>query len=90
MGEGEFLADGGANLHDLETQTKIELEAKDVSTIGGYVTQLLGRLPEPGSKVRMQDWEVTVSKADGRRVQELHFQKRDEEDAFSQELRVEE
>ena len=90
LNEGEFYADGGANLHDLESQAEIELEARDVSTIGGYVTQILGRLPEPGSKVRIDNWEVTVSKADGRRVQELHFQKREKEDDFSDELRAEE
>lgn len=68
---------------------KIEIDGRDVSTIGGYVTQLLGRLPEPGSKVRIDDFEITVSKADGRRVQELHFQRRENEAEFSDELRVE-
>ncbi|MFT4550120.1 MAG: CBS domain containing-hemolysin-like protein [Verrucomicrobiales bacterium] len=88
VSDDEFFADGGANLHDLETEAKIELEGKDVSTIGGYVTQLLGRLPEPGSKVRIEDYEITVSKADGRRVQELHFQKRRNDSEFSEEFRA--
>ncbi|MGI9243628.1 MAG: hemolysin family protein [Verrucomicrobiales bacterium] len=86
LGEGEFLVSGGANLHDLEAHAKIEIDGRDVSTIGGYVTQLLGRLPEPGSKVRIAMYEVTVSKADGRRVEELHFQRRETEADFSEEL----
>ena len=89
LSEDEFYVDGGANLHDLETEAKIVLDARDVSTIGGYVTQLLGRLPEPGSKVRIEDFEVTVSEADGRRVQELHFFRREDESDFSEELRAE-
>ncbi len=89
LSEGEFFVSGGANLHDLEAHAKIEIDGRDVSTIGGYVTQLLGRLPEPGSKVRIDDFEITVSKADGRRVQELHFQRRENEAEFSDELRVE-
>jgi len=87
VSENEFFVDGGANLHDLESQAKIELDARDVSTIGGYVTQILGRLPESGSKVRIQNYEVTVIEADGRRVLELQFQKRHEEAEFSEELR---
>lgn len=87
LSDDEFFADGGANLHDLEAQAGIELNVRDVSTIGGYVTQLLGRLPELGSKVRIEDFEVTVTQADGRRVQELHFQRRHEESQFSEELK---
>lgn len=90
LSKDEFYVDGGANLHDLEAQAKVGLEARDVSTIGGYVTQLLGRLPEPGSKVRIRDWEVTVINADGRRVIELQFQKRHDEADFSEELREQE
>ena len=87
VSEDEFFVDGVANLHDLESQAKIGLDVRDVSTIGGYVTQILGRLPEIGSKVRIENYEVTVSKADGRRVLELQFQKRHSESEFSEELR---
>ena len=53
----------------------LELESADVSTIGGYVTHLLGHLPRPGEQVRIDGYEVIVTKADGRRVDQLHFTK---------------
>jgi Mg2+/Co2+ transporter CorC len=52
-----------------------------VSTIGGYVTHLLGHLPRPGEHVRIDGYEVIVTKANGRRVDQLHFKKLPEEPA---------
>ena len=46
-----------------------------MSTIGGYVTHLLGHLPRPGEQVRIDGYLVVVTKADGRRVDQLHFKK---------------
>jgi Mg2+/Co2+ transporter CorC len=59
-------------LHDL---AGLELESSEVSTIGGYVTHMLGHLPKPGEKVRIEDFEVTVTKSDGRRVEQVHFKR---------------
>jgi len=53
----------------------LELESADVSTIGGYVTHLLGHLPRPGEQVRIDGYLVIVTKADGRRIDQLHFKK---------------
>ena len=47
--------------------------SSDVSTIGGYVTHLLGHLPKQGEKVRIEEFEVTITQTDGRRVGQLHF-----------------
>jgi Mg2+/Co2+ transporter CorC len=46
-----------------------------VSTVGGYVTHLLGHLPKSGEQVKIDDYRVTVAQADGRRVEQLHFKK---------------
>ena len=59
-------------LHDL---AGLELESADVSTVGGYVTHLLGHLPRQGEKVRIEDFEVTITQSDGRRVGQVHFKR---------------
>ena len=56
----------------------MELESADVSTIGGYVTHLLGHLPKQGEQVRIENYLVTISQTDGRRVGQLHFRKQSE------------
>ena len=47
-----------------------------VSTIGGYVTHLMGHLPRQGEHVQVGRLSrATVTKADGRRIGQLHFKR---------------
>jgi CBS domain containing-hemolysin-like protein len=71
----EFTVDGALGLYELNEFAKLELESADVSTIGGYVTHLLGHLPRQGEEVKIDNYLVTVSQSDGRRVNQLHFKK---------------
>src|SRR5437016_3059562 len=71
----EFSVDGALGLYELNELAKLELESADVSTIGGYVTHLLGHLPKQGEQVKIGNYLVTVSQTDGRRVNQLHFKK---------------
>ncbi|HVF73187.1 MAG TPA: hemolysin family protein [Chthoniobacterales bacterium] len=75
INENEFAVDGALGLYELRDLAGLELESADVSTVGGYVTHLLGHLPKQGEKVRIDDYEVTISQTDGRRVGQVHFQK---------------
>jgi CBS domain containing-hemolysin-like protein len=71
----EFTVDGALGLYELNDLAKLELESADVSTIGGYVTHLLGHLPKQGEQVKIDNYLVTVSQTDARRVRQLHFKK---------------
>jgi CBS domain containing-hemolysin-like protein len=74
----EFTVDGALGLYELNELARLELESADVSTIGGYVTHLLGHLPKQGEQVKIGNYLVTVSQTDGRRVNQLHFKKLDD------------
>jgi len=71
----EFSVDGTLGLYELNDLARFELESADVSTIGGYVTHLLGHLPKQGEQVKIDNYLVTVSQTDGRRINQLHFKK---------------
>src|SRR5437660_833219 len=71
----EFSVDGALGLYELNELAKLDLESADVSTIGGYVTHLLGHLPKQGEQVKIGDYIVTVSQSDGRRGNQIHFKK---------------
>ena len=71
----EFTVQGGVGLYELHDLAGLELESADVSTIGGYVTHLIGHLPKQGEHVRIEDYTVTISQSDGRRVGQLHFKR---------------
>lgn len=75
INENEFSVAGSLGLYELNDATGLELESADVSTIGGYVTHLFGHLPKQGEQVRIDNYLVTVSQTDGRRVGQLHFRK---------------
>jgi CBS domain containing-hemolysin-like protein len=69
----EFVVHGLYNINDLCDQTDLEIEQSDVTTVGGYVTHLLGHLPQEGDKVTIGDYEAEVTKADARRVLRVDF-----------------
>ncbi len=75
INENEFTVEGAVGLYELQDMVGLTLESADVSTIGGYVTHLLGHLPALHEQVRIENYLVTITKTDGRRVEELHFQK---------------
>lgn len=75
INENEFSVDGALGLYELRDLAGLELESADVSTIGGYVTHLLGHLPKQGEQVKIDNYLVTISQTDGRRVGQLHFKK---------------
>src|SRR5207245_9941993 len=75
INENEFAVDGALGLYELRDAAGLELESADVSTIGGYGTHLLGHLPKEGEQVKIDNYVVTVSQTDGRRVDQLHFKK---------------
>ena len=75
INDNEFSVDGALGLYELNDLTGLELESSDVSTVGGYVTHLLGHLPKQGEHVRIDNYWVTVTQTDGRRVGQLHFKK---------------
>src|SRR5437899_11304138 len=78
INESEFAVDGALGLYELRDAAGLELESADVSTIGGYVTHLLGHLPKHGEQVKIDNYLVTITQTDGRRVGQLHFKKMSE------------
>jgi CBS domain containing-hemolysin-like protein len=75
VSKDEFVIAATLSLHELNEMLGLDLESADVSTVGGYITQLIGHLPKVGEKTRIEDFEATVTKADGRRVLEVHFKR---------------
>lgn len=84
INENEFTVEGAVGLYELQDMADLELESADVSTIGGYVTHLLGHLPKQGEQVQIENYCVTIAKTDGRRVEQLHFRRVGDGGAASQ------
>ncbi len=75
INEDEFIVEGAFGLYELNDLADLDLESSEVSTVGGFITHRFGHLPKPGESLRIEDFIVTVTQADDRRVQELHFKR---------------
>lgn len=75
IADGEFVVDGLLGLYELKDLVGLDIENADVSTVGGYVTHLLGHLPKQGETTRIEDYVVTIAQTDGRRIEQVHFKK---------------
>lgn len=76
INEGEFVVEGTMTLNDLGGHVPdLELESGEVTTVGGYLTQQLGRFPEVGETLEVLGYEARVTSTDGRRVGQVHFRK---------------
>lgn len=73
INDREWLVKGSFGLYELNDLLELDLESAEVSTVGGYVTHLLGHMPRQGESVQIDGYKVIVSQANGRRVELLHF-----------------
>jgi magnesium and cobalt transporter len=71
LGEGRLLLSGKAELDDLAEDHGIKLDSDLVDTIGGYLTQLAGRIPSPGETFTIAERVFTVQAADAKHVQTI-------------------
>ena len=76
MSDDEFVIEGSMTLNDLAGYVpELFLESGEVTTVGGYLTQQLGRFPEVGETLEILGYEAKVTSTDGRRVGQVHFRK---------------
>jgi CBS domain containing-hemolysin-like protein len=85
LNEEEFTVQGQFNLYELKEVADLQLENAEVTTIGGYVVQLLGHLPKQGEQVQIEGYLVTITQTDGRRILQLHFKRHVVQPAEAQE-----
>ena len=79
--DGTWLIDASAPLARTAETLEMPLPETDATTIGGYILELMGRIPARGDQVRAGRFLVTVEGASPRRISLLRFADRDEESA---------
>lgn len=66
--DGTWLVTGRAELDELDTYAGIFLDSDQVDTLGGYLSQISGRIPQEGEYFVIGDMRFTVLEADARQV----------------------
>jgi magnesium and cobalt transporter len=65
---GVFLVSGRFPLEDLNASLGLELESEQVETIGGFLTELAGRVPRQGDAFTLAGRRFTIREADRRQI----------------------
>ncbi|MDE5898082.1 MAG: hemolysin family protein, partial [Treponemataceae bacterium] len=74
-GRDGFTLSGAALLLDLKELTGIQLHSEINETLGGWLTEQLGKIAEPGDCVRAGGFSFSVESVCKRRVQEVRVEK---------------
>jgi putative hemolysin len=72
-----WLVDGQASIDDVREQLGIDLPEGEYVTLGGYLFDVFGHIPEEGEKVPFEGWELRVAEMDKRRVAKVVVQATD-------------
>jgi magnesium and cobalt exporter, CNNM family len=75
VSDSEFLVDGTMPLHDFARMFEVKPLSRDVVTVSGYAIQLIGRVPEKGTSVRIGHWMGTVEGTEAKMVKTLRIRK---------------
>ena len=74
-GNTRFWLDGALSLHELEEALGHSFGRDDVSTVGGLVFALFGRVPRPGDALEVDGFRIVVEQMDRRRIKRVHFER---------------
>jgi len=88
VGTYETLVDARVPLDDVNDLLGTNWEAEDSDTIGGFVYEQLGRIPNPGDTVQIGDYVITILSTEGTRLKQLSIVRQrppdDEEEGFEE------
>jgi len=68
----EALVSGRTHLEDLEVEMCIRLDSELVDTLGGYLTEMAGHVPQAGEQFSFAGHRFTVKEADARQIKLIH------------------
>jgi putative hemolysin len=71
VSDNEIKVDARVPLDDINDALATHWEAEDSDTVGGFVYEQLGRIPEPGDKVELGQYVITVLSTEGARLKQL-------------------
>jgi magnesium and cobalt transporter len=69
--QGGWVVDGSASVTDLEAELQYEFGREDVSTVGGLVLALFGRVPRTGESTSREGFRFTVEQIARRRIRRV-------------------
>ncbi|MGI6751045.1 MAG: hemolysin family protein [Anaerovoracaceae bacterium] len=89
IGENLYMIEGWATLDEMNEELEIKLESDSSETIGGYLIDILGEIPEEGKHehqvIKVDNCEFTIESVKDRRIERIRLVLLPEDTSFSQE-----
>jgi len=81
LSDTEFMMDARTSIDDLNELLGLVVEGDGFDTLGGFVYQRLGKIPNPGDSMDYDGLRIEVISTTGRRLKRLKVTKRPAESA---------
>lgn len=76
IGEDKFLISCNADIDDMFELFGLDVDEElDVTTVNGWITMLFEEIPKVGGKIVYKNLDITVTKAEAKRVLEIQVEK---------------
>jgi CBS domain containing-hemolysin-like protein len=72
--ESRFLVDGAVGVDEVRSELGIPIPDGDYVTLGGFVLDAFGRIPDEGDQLEFAGWTLRISRMDRRRVAKVVMQ----------------
>jgi putative hemolysin len=76
--EREAIIDAGISIPDFNEAMDVELPAEDADTLGGFIFEQLGRIPDSGDSFQNEDLEFHILSMTGQRINMVRVRRREE------------
>ncbi|MFO8101084.1 MAG: transporter associated domain-containing protein, partial [Dehalococcoidia bacterium] len=71
IGHNTYQVDGGKRLDHANEEMGLNFPEGDYETIGGFILDALGRIPEEGEQLRYNDVTLTVTEMKGVKIEKV-------------------
>lgn len=68
LNHNEAVVDAGISIPDFNEAMEVELPSEGADTVGGFIFEQLGRIPDPGDEFRVGDLEFRILSMSGQRI----------------------
>ena len=76
IGDNKFLISCNADIDDMFELLGLEPdEEMDITTVNGFITMIFEGIPQVGGRIIYKDLDITVTKAEAKRVLEIQVEK---------------
>lgn len=74
ISDDTFIIDGSMDLDDIDEELNINLESDNSETIGGFIIDILGEIPDEndvGSEVTFENYKFRIDSIKDRRIEQI-------------------